>query len=88
MLGEGATAAARQAVDRGVAVRQYERRPGAGIFRRRHVEEIIAALSQIRWLFIIARNSTFTYKGRAVDVKQVGRELGHLRSRLAHRAFQ
>ena len=33
------------------------------------VEEIITALSQIRWLFVIARNSTFTYKGRAVDVK-------------------
>jgi TolB-like protein/class 3 adenylate cyclase len=40
------------------------------------VEEIITALSQIRWLFVIARNSTFTYKGRPVDVKQVGRELG------------
>jgi adenylate cyclase len=40
------------------------------------VEEIITALSQIRWLFVIARNSTFTYKARAVDVKQVGRELG------------
>ena len=40
------------------------------------VEEIIAALSRIRWLFVIARNSTFTYKGQAVDVKQVGRELG------------
>jgi adenylate cyclase len=40
------------------------------------VEEIITALSRIRWLFVIARNSTFTYKGRAVDVKQVGRELG------------
>src|SRR5947209_4513027 len=40
------------------------------------VEEIITALSQIRWLFVIARNSTFTYKGQAVDVKQVGRELG------------
>src|SRR5262245_1334545 len=40
------------------------------------VEEIITALSQIRWLFVIARNSTFTYKGRAVDVKEVGRELG------------
>jgi TolB-like protein/class 3 adenylate cyclase len=40
------------------------------------VEEIITALSRIRWFFIIARNSTFTYKGRAVDVKQVGRELG------------
>jgi adenylate cyclase len=40
------------------------------------VEEIITALSRIRWLFVIARNSTFTYKGRAIDVKQVGRELG------------
>jgi adenylate cyclase len=40
------------------------------------VEEIITALSRIRWLFIIARNSSFTYKGQAVDVKRVGRELG------------
>ncbi len=40
------------------------------------VEEIITALSRIRWLFVIARNSTFTYKGQAVDVKRVGRELG------------
>jgi len=40
------------------------------------VEEIIMALSRLHWLFVIARNSSFTYKGRAVDVKQVGRELG------------
>src|SRR5215469_8966846 len=40
------------------------------------VEEITTALSRTRWLFVIARNSSFTYKGRAVDVKQVGRELG------------
>jgi TolB-like protein len=40
------------------------------------VEEIITALSRIRWLFVIARNSSFTYKGRAIDVTQVGRELG------------
>jgi TolB-like protein/class 3 adenylate cyclase len=40
------------------------------------VEEIITALSRIRWLFVIARNSSFTYKGHAVDVKQVGRDLG------------
>src|SRR5262249_16674342 len=40
------------------------------------VEEIITALSQFPRLFVIARNSSFTYKGRAVDVKQVGRELG------------
>ena len=39
------------------------------------VEEIITALSRIRWLFVIARNSSFTYKGRAVGVKQIGREL-------------
>jgi adenylate cyclase len=40
------------------------------------VEEIITALSRIRWLFVIARNSTFTYKGQTIDVKQIGRELG------------
>jgi adenylate cyclase len=40
------------------------------------VEEIITTLSRIRWLFVIARNSSFTYKGQAIDVKRVGRELG------------
>src|SRR5262245_32676287 len=40
------------------------------------VEDIITGLSRFRWLFVIARNSSFTYKGRAVDAKQVGRELG------------
>jgi adenylate cyclase len=40
------------------------------------VEEIITALSRVRWLFVIARNSSFTYKGRAVNVKQISRELG------------
>jgi len=40
------------------------------------VEEIITALSRIRWLFVIARNSSFTYKGQTIDVKRVGRELG------------
>jgi adenylate cyclase len=40
------------------------------------VEEIITALSRIRWLFVIARNSSFTYRGQAIDVKRVGRELG------------
>ena len=40
------------------------------------VEDIVSALSRIRWMFVIARNSSFTYKGRAIDVKQVGRELG------------
>jgi TolB-like protein len=40
------------------------------------VEDIISALSRMSWLFVIARNSSFTYKDRSVDVKQVGRELG------------
>jgi TolB-like protein/class 3 adenylate cyclase len=40
------------------------------------VEDIITGLSRFRWLFVIARNSSFTYKGRTVDARQVGRELG------------
>ncbi len=40
------------------------------------VEDIIAALSRYRWLFVVARNSSFTYKNRNVDIKQIGRELG------------
>jgi len=40
------------------------------------VEEVITALSKVKSFFVIARNSTFTYKGRAVDVRQIGRELG------------
>src|SRR5215468_9278290 len=39
------------------------------------VEEVITALSRFRWLFVTARNSTLTYKGQRIDVKQVGREL-------------
>jgi adenylate cyclase len=50
--------------------------PGQEYFADGMVDEIITALSRIRWLFVIARNSSFTYKGRAVDVKQIGRELG------------
>src|SRR5262249_25426508 len=40
------------------------------------VEDIITALSRMRWLFVIARNSSFAYKGRTIEIKQVGRELG------------
>ena len=40
------------------------------------VEDIITGLSRIKWMFVIARNSSFVYKGKAVDVRQVGRELG------------
>ena len=50
--------------------------PAQEYFADGMVEEITTALSRISGLFVIARNSSFTYKGRAVDVKQVGRELG------------
>jgi adenylate cyclase len=40
------------------------------------VEDIVTGLSRIKWLFVIARNSSFAYKGKAVDVRQAGRELG------------
>ena len=39
-------------------------------------EDVLTALSKLRWLFIIARNSSFSYKGKSIDIKQVGRELG------------
>src|SRR4029453_12399278 len=52
------------------------RDPEQDYFADGMVEEIITALSRMHWLFVIARNSSFTYKGRIVDVKQVGRELG------------
>ena len=50
--------------------------PEQGYFADGMVEEITTALSRIRSLFVITRNSAFTYQGRAVDVRQVGRELG------------
>ncbi|HEV2546036.1 MAG TPA: winged helix-turn-helix domain-containing protein [Stellaceae bacterium] len=50
--------------------------PDQDYFADGTVEDIITGLSRIKWLFVIARNSSFMYKGQAVDVKQVGRELG------------
>jgi TolB-like protein/predicted ATPase len=50
--------------------------PGLQYFADGLVEEIITALSRIRWLFVIAGNSSLTFKGQAIDVKRVGRELG------------
>src|SRR5262245_38757993 len=50
--------------------------PAQEYFSDGMVDDIITGLSRIKWLFVIARNSTFTYKGQAVDVKQVGRDLG------------
>jgi TolB-like protein len=40
------------------------------------VEDVISGLSRIKWLFVVARNSSFTYKGKPVDIRQVGRDLG------------
>jgi adenylate cyclase len=50
--------------------------PGQEYFADGMVEEIITALSRFKWLFVIARNSCFTFKGKAADVKEVGRRLG------------
>ena len=50
--------------------------PGQEYFADGMVEDIITALSRFKWLFVIARNSSFTFKGRAVDIKEVGRRLG------------
>src|SRR5262245_362552 len=50
--------------------------PEQEVFADGMVEDITTALSKLRWFFVIARNSSFAYKGRSVDVKQVGRELG------------
>jgi TolB-like protein len=50
--------------------------PEQDYFANGMVEDIIVGLSRIKWLFVIAHNSSFTYKGEAVDLKRVGRELG------------
>ncbi|MCC6720372.1 MAG: winged helix-turn-helix domain-containing protein [Acetobacteraceae bacterium] len=50
--------------------------PEQAYFADGMVEEITSALARIRWLFVIARNTAFTYRGRAVDVREVGRALG------------
>jgi adenylate cyclase len=78
-VGEGAAAALALPDKPSIAVLPFANMSGdpeQEYFADGMVEEIIIALSRIRWLFVIARNSSFTYKGQAVDVKQVGRELG------------
>jgi TolB-like protein len=50
--------------------------PAQDYFADGMVDDIITGLARIKWLFVIARNSSFAYKGRAVDIRQVGRELG------------
>ncbi len=70
------TAAARPAGNSRTAVQQYERRPRAGYFSDGISEDIITALSKLRWFFVIARNSSFTYKGKPVHMRQIAAELG------------
>jgi TolB-like protein len=50
--------------------------PEQGYFADGMAEDITTALARFKWLFVIARNSAFAYKGRAVDIRQIGRELG------------
>ena len=66
-------------VERSIAVLPFENMSGdpeQEYFADGMVEEITTALSLFKWLFVIARNSSFVFKGRAVDVKEVGRTLG------------
>ncbi|MFC3118613.1 adenylate/guanylate cyclase domain-containing protein [Jhaorihella thermophila] len=62
--------------DRRSAVCQPQHGPRAGLFADGITEEVITTLSKLPGLQVVARNSTFVYKGRSVDVKQVGAELG------------
>ncbi|XIA66941.1 winged helix-turn-helix domain-containing protein [Bradyrhizobium sp. TZ2] len=67
----------RQALHRRAAVREHVRRSRSRkYFADGMVEEITTALSRFKGLFVIARNSSFTFKGKAVDIKEVGRRLG------------
>lgn len=59
-----------------VAVLPFEHAGEAAWFADGMVDDIITGLSRIRWLFVIARNSSFVWRGRVADVKQVGRDLG------------
>ena len=76
---EGLSAAPRLPDKPSIAVLPFENMSGdpeQEYFADGMVEEIITALSRFKWLFVIARNSSFTFKGRAVDIKEVGRRLG------------
>lgn len=59
-----------------IAVLPFEHSGEAAWFADGMVDDIITGLSRIRWLFVIARNSSFVWRGRVADVKQVGRDLG------------
>jgi adenylate cyclase len=68
--------AARPAVDRGAALREHERRSRAGLLADGISDDLITELARLRWLLVIARNSSFAYKGKSVDVRQVSQQLG------------
>src|SRR5262245_21805834 len=75
----GATVAPARPLSRSIAVLPFlnmSSDPEQEYFADGMVEEIIAGLSRVKWLLVIARNSSFVYKGKAVDMKQVARELG------------
>ena len=59
-----------------LALRQSLRRSGAGLPRRRLTDELTTAIARIRGSFVIARNTAFTYKGKPVDAKAIGKDLG------------
>ena len=65
-----------ETIYRGVAISEPEQRSDQEYFADGMVDDIITGLSRIRWLFVIARNSSFAYKGRGSEINQVGRELG------------
>ncbi|MGY3512151.1 TolB-like protein [Bradyrhizobium sp. USDA 3051] len=61
-----------QATNRGAAIQNMSSDPEQDYFADGMVEDIITALSQYHSLFVIARNSSFAYKGQAIDIKRVG----------------
>jgi adenylate cyclase len=78
-LSEGLSAAPPLPDKPSIAVLPFENLSGdpeQEYFADEMVEQIITALSRFKWLFVIARNSSFTFRGRAVDIKEVGRRLG------------
>jgi len=78
-LSEGLSAAPPLPDKPSIAVLPFENLSGdpeQESFADEMVEQIITALSRFKWLFVIARNSSFTFRGRAVDIKEVGRRLG------------
>jgi adenylate cyclase len=66
----------RQALDCGLALSKHEWRPRAGLISPTHLRGHITALSKLSQLFVIARNSSFSFKGKNVQVQEIGKTLG------------